>query len=248
MKLKDKVAIVTGGSTGIGLAITKAYLKEGAKVLIASYDENEIKEALKDLQETYQEENIKAVVCDVKKTEDVKNTVKKAIEEFGKIDILVNNAGITGAKPTEQETEEDFINMFEVNTFGPFRFIKEVIPHMKEKGGVIINTSSMVGTYGSAMQAAYSSSKFAVNGLTKACAKELGHYNIRVNAIAPGAVMTNMVKNSTTNEQQEMLKRICPLGKIANPEELAGAYVYLASDDASFTTGAILAVDGATVM
>ena len=119
---------------------------------------------------------------------------------------------------------------------------------MKEKGGAIINTSSMVGSYGSAMQAAYSASKFAVNGLTKSCAKELGTYNIRVNAVSPGAVMTNMVKNSTTEEQQAMLSKVCPLGRIASPEELAGAYVYLASDEASFTTGAILSVDGGTVM
>lgn len=98
------------------------------------------------------------------------------------------------------------------------------------------------------MQADYSSSKFAVNGLTKSCAKELGHFNIRVNAVAPGAVMTNMVKNSTTEEQQSMLSQICPLGRIAKPSELSGVYVYLASDDASFTTGAIINVDGGVVM
>lgn len=248
MRLENKVAIITGGSSGIGFAIAKAYLKEGAKVVIASFDEKEINFALEELKKEYDQNNIIGITCNVKSTEDIKNTVKETINKFGKLDILINNAGITNAKPTETVTDEEFINMFEVNTFGPFKFIREVIPHMKEKGGVIINTSSMVGNYGSAMQAAYSSSKFAVNGLTKSCAKELGRYNIRVNAVAPGAVMTNMVKTSTTEEQQAMLSRICPLGRIASPDELAGAYVYLASDEASFTTGAILNVDGATVM
>ena len=248
MRLENKVAIITGGSTGIGLAITKAYLKEGAKVAIASFDEEEINFALEQLRKEYDENNIIGIKFNVKSSEDIKNAVKNTINKFGKIDILVNNAGITNAKPTETVTDEEFINTFEVNTFGPFKFIREVIPYMKEKGGVIINTSSMVGSYGSAMQAAYSSSKFAVNGLTKSCAKELGAYNIRVNAVSPGAVMTNMVKNSTTEEQQAMLSKVCPLGRIASPEELAGAYVYLASDEASFTTGAILSVDGGTVM
>lgn len=249
MKLKDKVAIVTGGSTGIGLAIVEAYLKEGAKVIVASFDEEEINHAISELSNTYDSNNILGVVCNVKNLDDVKKTVEATIDKFGKIDILVNNAGITNAKPTVDVTDEDFINMFEVNTFGPFRFIREVIPYMqKNGGGSIINTSSMVGTYGSAMQAGYSSSKFAVNGLTKSCAKELGHFNIRVNAVAPGAVMTNMVKNSTTEEQQSMLSQICPLGRIAKPSELSGVYVYLASDDASFTTGAIINVDGGVVM
>lgn len=246
MRLENKVAIVTGGSSGIGYAIVKAYLKEGAKVVIASYDQNEVSEAVESLKE-YQE-NLLGVKCDVRNLSDIKNTINETINKFGKIDILVNNAGITNANQTENVTDEELLNTFEVNTFGPFKFIREAIPYMKEKGGAIINTSSLAGTYGSKMQAAYSASKFAVNGLTKSCAKELGAYNIRVNAVSPGAVMTNMVKNSTTEEQQAMLSKICPLGRIASPEELAGAYVYLASDEASFTTGAILSVDGGTVM
>ena len=247
MRLKDKVAIITGGATGIGLAITNAYLQEGAKVVIASYNGDETKRVANELNEKYSG-NVIGVKCDVKSTEDVKNVVETTIKEFGKIDVLINNAGITNAKPTETVTDEDFINMFDVNTFGPFRFIREVIPHMKEKGGSIITTSSMVGSYGSSHQAAYSSSKFAVNGLTKACSKELGRYNIRVNAVSPGAVMTNMVKGSTTDEQQAMLSKVCPLGRIANPEELAGVYVYLGSDESTFTNGTIINVDGGTVM
>lgn len=248
MRLKDKVAIVTGGSTGIGLAITEAYLKEGAKVVIASYSENEVNDVALELSKEYGENSVLGIPCDVKNLDDVKKVVKETVNKFGKIDILVNNAGITSAKPTLNVTDEEFINMFDVNTFGPFRFIREVIPYMQENGGSIINTSSMVGTYASPMQAAYSSSKFAVNGLTKSCARELGRMNIRVNAVAPGAVMTNMVKSAVSEEQQAYLNKVCPLGRIASPLELAGVYVYLASDEATFTNGAIINVDGGTVM
>ena len=138
--------------------------------------------------------------------------------------------------------------MFEINFYGPMRLIRAAVPYMKENGGSIINTSSMVGIYGSPNQAAYTSSKFAINGLTKACAKELGQYNIRVNAIAPGVVGTDMVAGNVTEEMKAGLIRMTPLRRIAGPEDLAGAYLYLASDDASFTTGAIIQVDGGLIM
>jgi len=247
MRLKDKVAIVTGGSSGIGLAVSEAYLKEGASVVIASHNEVEVLKTADTLAKNY-EGKVYGIACDVKSVSDVKKVVDFTIGKFGKLDILVNNAGITNSKPTVDVTDEDFINMFDVNTFGVFRFIREVIPYMKEKGGSIINTSSMVGTLASPMQAAYSSSKFAVNGLTKSCARELGRMNIRVNAVAPGAVMTNMVKGAVSEEQQAYLNKLCPLGRIATPEELAGAYVYLASEEASFTNGSIINVDGGIVM
>lgn len=249
MRLKDKVAIITGGSTGIGYAIANAYLKEGAKVVIASYDKDEVESSVKELSEIYGKESILGLRCDVKVSEDVKQVVKDAMDKFGRIDILINNAGITNSNLTENVSEEDFINMFDVNTFGVFRFIKEVIPIMKEQGkGSIINTSSMVANDGSRMQTAYSASKYAVNGITKSCAKELGAFGIRVNAVAPGAVMTDMVRKATTEEMRKMLEKTCALNKIAQPEELAGAYVYLGSDESSFTTGLILRVDGATTV
>lgn len=245
MRLKDKVAIITGGSTGIGYAITEAYLREGAKVVIASYDKKEIEDAIDTLCEKYDKENIFGVTCNVKNTSDIKEVVQKTIERYNRIDILINNAGITNSGPTENVTDEDFENMFEVNTFGVFKFIREVIPYMKKQGqGSIINTSSMVANDGSRMQTAYTASKYAVNGITKSCAKELGAYGIRVNAVAPGAVLTNMVKKATTEEMRQMLCKTCALGKIAEPKELAGAYVYLGSDEASYTTGSIVRVDG----
>ena len=249
MRLKDKVTIVTGGSTGIGRAVTEAYLKEGAKVVVVSYDKDEVDSCVKELGKVYDSNNILGSVCNVKETNDVKRVVKETIDKFGRVDVLINNAGITNSGLTENVSDEDFINMFDVNTFGVFRFIREVIPVMKSQGkGCIINTSSMVANDGSRMQTAYSASKYAVNGITKSCAKELGSFNIRVNAVAPGAVLTNMVKSATTPEMREMLCKTCALNKIAEPKELAGAYVYLGSDEASFTTGVVLRVDGATVM
>lgn len=249
MRLKDKVAIITGGSSGIGFAITKAYLNEGAKVVMVSYDKEEISAATDSLCKDFDISNILGVACNVKELDDVKKVISSTIDKFGKIDILVNNAGITNSKSLFEVSDEEFINMFDVNTFGVFRFIREVAPYMKKNGGgSIINTSSMVGKYGSRIQISYASSKFAVNGITISAARELGMFNIRVNAVSPGAVMTDMTRKATDEGTREILKKMTPLMKIAEPEELAGAYVYLASDESSFTTGTIIQVDGGIVM
>lgn len=248
MKLENKVAIITGSTKGIGYAIAKLYLKEGAKVVITGL-KDEVPEALKSLKESYDDTNILGVELDVCSTASIKNVVAKTIEKFGKIDILINNAGITAAKPLIDTTDEEMEKMFQINTFGVFKFIREVAPYMiEQKSGSIINTSSMVANYGGIMQTPYASSKFAVNGITKSCAKELGRYNIRVNAVAPGAVMTDMTKNSTNDATREMLSKMTPLGRIANPDELAGAYLYLGSDDSTFTNGTIIQVDGGIVI
>ena len=248
MKLENKVAIITGSTKGIGYAIAEAYLKEGAKVVVTGL-KDEVSEALKTLEEKYNSENILGLELDVTSTESIKNVVNKTIEKFQKIDILINNAGITSAKPLIETTDEEMEKMFQINTFGVFKFIREVAPYMiKQQSGSIINTSSMVANYGGIMQTPYASSKFAVNGITKSCAKELGRYNIRVNAVAPGAVMTDMTKNSTDDNTRQMLSKLTPLGRIANPSELAGAYLYLGSDDSTFTNGAIITVDGGIVI
>lgn len=248
MKLENKVAIITGSTKGIGYAIADLYLKEGAKVVITGL-KDEVPEALKLLEKSYNNENIMGIELDVTNTESIKNVVEKTIEKFGRIDILVNNAGITASKPLIQTTDEEMERMFQVNTFGVFKFIREVAPYMiKQKSGSIINTSSMVANYGGIMQTPYASSKFAVNGITKSCAKELGRHNIRVNAVAPGAVMTEMTKNTTDENTRGMLSQLTPLGRIANPSELAGAYLYLGSDDSTFTNGTIIQVDGGIVI
>lgn len=250
MKLEGKVAIVTGASRGIGYEIAKLYLKEGAKVMICgSRDES----ALKAVNELKQELNISddsvaGMGINLKDNASVKSVVDTTISKFGKLDILVNNAGITSTEAIESASDEVFYNMFEINFFGPMRLIREAVPYMKENGGSIINTSSMVGIYGSSHQAAYSSSKFAINGLTKACAKELGPSNIRVNAVAPGVVATDMVSESVTEEMKQGLIRMTPLRRMAEAKDLAGIYLYLASGESSFTTGAIIQVDGGLVM
>jgi len=250
MKLENKVAIITGSSRGIGYEIAKLYLKEGAKVMVCgSKDESALK-AVSMLKEELNitDDFISGIGVNLKDNSSVERVVEETIKKFGKLDILVNNAGITSRESLTDADDEVFYNMFEINFYGPMRLIRASVPYMKENGGSIINTSSMVGIYGSPNQAAYTSSKFAINGLTKACAKELGQFNIRVNAVAPGVVGTDMVAGNVTEEMKQGLIRMTPLKRMAGPEDLAGAYLYLASDEASFTTGAIIQVDGGLIM
>ena len=245
MKLEGKVAIITGSSSGIGLAIAKAYAKEKAKIAVCGINTEEIKKACVEIDKEYPGTEIIGVNVDISKTEAVKRMVSAVINKWGKIDILVNNAGVCQSKSLIDTTDEDFFNVFNVNAFGAFRCTREVVKHMIDNnGGVIINTSSVVSIYGSAYSTSYASSKFAINGLTKSWAKELGAYNIRVNAVAPGAVATPMVDDMCDEASQSALAEGSVFKRIAKPEELAGIYVYLASDEASFTTGTIIQVDG----
>lgn len=248
MLLEGKVAIVTGASRGIGFAVAKAYACEGARVAVCGSREETAQKAVQELQKLCPGAQLLPVGVDVSDGEAIRAMVARVMERWGKIDILVNNAGVTGAKPIFDMTDEDFESMIDINLTGPFKCTREVAKVMKQTGGCIINTSSLVGTYASRMQTAYVASKFGINGLTKACARELGPYGIRVNAVAPGVVQTDMVEQSVDGQMLAALKGMTPLGRVAQPDEMAGAYVYLASDAASFTTGAILAVDGGIVM
>ncbi len=248
MRLKDKVAIITGSTTGIGYQIASSFIKEGAKVVVCGLTKENADDAVKSLLETYSDAEILGVKVDITKSNEVKELFTKTIEKFGKLDILVNNAGIAPAKSIEDMTEEDFENVINVNTFGTFRCTKEAVKYMKEKGGSIINTSSFVSLYGSPNQSAYTASKAAINGLTKSNAKELGKYKIRVNAVAPGVVMTQMVKDNCNPETIQRLNMMTPIGRPANPEDLSGLYVYLASDESLVTTGTIINIDGGLVM
>lgn len=248
MKLENKVAIITGSTKGIGYAIADAYLKEGAKVVVCGLSD-EVDSALKSLSDVYDKENILGIGLDLTSTDSIKEVVKATLDKWGTIDILVNNAGITTTRSVLECSDEEFLKVMNINLFGMFKMIREVGNVMKENGGgSIINTSSMVSINPSPNQPAYSSSKAAVNGLTKSCARELGRYNIRVNAVAPGVVGTDMVKENVTDQMMQGLMRVTALGRMAKPSELAYAYVYLASDDASYTTGAIVQVDGGIVM
>ena len=248
MKLENLVAIVTGSARGIGFEVAKAYAKEGAKVVICDLNKEDCIKACNKIKEELPNAELLPLEVNVTNTEKVNNVVKTTIDKYGKIDILVNNAGVCFAKSLLDTTEEDFINLMNVNTNGTFRCTKEAVKYMKETGGSIINTSSMVGTYGSPNQVPYTASKFAINGITKSCAKELGKYNIRVNAVAPGVVKTKMTEDNVNDEMEGYLKRMTPLGRAAIPSDLAGTYLYLASDLSKFTTGAIIAVDGGLVL
>lgn len=249
MRLKDKVAIITGSSTtGIGYSVAKSYVLEGAKVVICGVGEEDTNEARERMAKDCPNADFLAVKVDVTKTEDVENVFKLAYEKWGRIDILVNNAGIAPAKPIENMSDNDFEIVMNINTFGTFRCTREAVKYMKDNGGSIINTGSIVGIYGSPNQAAYSASKAAINGMTKSNAKELGKYKIRVNTIAPGVVMTDMVKDNCDDATIQRLNMMTPLGRGATTDDLVGLYVHLASDESVFTTGTIINIDGGLVM
>ena len=249
MRLENKVAIITGASRGIGFAIAEAFVREGAKVAVCGSRLSSAEKAVSILREKYPQAEMLPIGVNVNDTEEIKNMVSAVVDKWGRVDALVNNAGVTSTKSILEMTDEDFTSVIDINLVGPFKIIREVAKVMKDNGGgSIINTSSMVGSYGGKMQTAYSSSKFGINGLTKSCAKELGQYNIRVNAVAPGAVATDMAKEFTSDKMRQFLAMMTPLGRMAEPDELAGAYVYLASDEATFTTGTIVNVDGGIVM
>jgi len=249
MRLKDKVAIITGSSTrGIGYAVAKSFINEGAKVVICGVQEKDTLEAKERLLQEMPDADFLACKVDITQEEDVRNVFKEAYDKWGKIDILVNNAGIAPAKGIEDMENSDFENVLNINLFGTFRCTKEAVKYMKENGGSIINTGSIVGIYGSPSQSAYSASKAAINGLTKSNAKELGKYKIRVNTVAPGVVLTDMVKDNVNDQTVERLKMMTPLGRAAVSEDLVGLYIYLASDESSFTTGTIINIDGGLVM
>ena len=176
---------------------------------------------------------------------EVADAFKKVVDKFGKIDILINNAGISSSTPLDNYTYEEFSKIMDLNVNAMFLCTKLVVPYMKENGGgVILNTSSMVSIYGQSAGVGYPTSKFAVNGMTKSLARELGKYKIRVNAVAPGVINTDMVSSLPKEVIAPIIAGI-PLGRIGEPEDIANAFLYLASPMASFVTGEILSVDGA---
>lgn len=243
--LKDKVAIVTGGTRGIGFAIVKKYLKNGAKVVLLGSKEESVTKALNELKSENENYIVDGYYPNLSDLKSVEETFKNVIEKYGKIDILVNNAGISARESIYDYKEEDFEKIMDLNVKAVFNCSKAVVKYMKENGGgVILNTSSMVSIYGQPSGCGYPASKFAVNGLTKSLARELGKDNIRVNAVAPGVTLTDMMKSVPQEVIEPIIKGI-PLGRIGTPEEVADAFLFLASDMASYITGVILSVDGA---
>ena len=242
MNLSGKIAIVTGGSRGIGFSTGKILSENGATVVITGKDTERLEKAAKKIP------NSIAIVADIRNTNDVKNVVSKTIEKFGRLDILVNNAGIFPKIKKLHEIDEDEWNeVLDVNLTGQFRFTKEAIPHLQKTSGSIVNISSDAGlkAYQGFNADAYSASKAALIILTKCWALEYSKNKIRVNCICPGVVDTDMTKPFLkTQTDKEFMDNEHPLGRIGQPEEIAKAIMYFVSDDASWTTGAVLTVDG----
>ncbi len=242
MRFNDKVVIVTGGSRGIGLEAAKAFSENGASVVITAKDSEKLEEAAQSLANTI------SIPADIRKEEDVKKVVDKTIENFGKLDILVNNAGIfPRIKQLHEISESDWNEVLDVNLNGPFRFTKYSIPYLQKTSGVIINVSSDAGlkAYEGFNADAYSASKAALIVLTQCWALEYAKDKIRVNCICPGVVNTDMTKPFLkTDKDREFMDKDHPLGRMGEPEEVAKSILFLASEDSSWTTGAILAVDG----
>jgi len=247
--LDNKVALITGSTRGIGKSVAELFLKNNAKVVICGREkENAVTVVNELIDKGFKKENLLGLGVSMTDTNSITSAVEEVIAKWNKIDILVNNAGITSNVSLLDSTDEEFMSMFDVNVFGVVKITREVVKHMKSTGGSIINTSSMVGINGGRNQSAYSASKFAVNGLTISWAKELGPYNIRVNAVAPGVVGTDMMKGTVNDQMKAALENMTPLKRMAEPNELAGAYLYLASDLSTFTTGTIIKVDGGLLM
>lgn len=233
VNLEGKVALITGGSRGIGFETAKLLSKYGAKV-IATYNKNPI----------HNVEKIEFLKLDTTVIDECTNVVDNVIDKYGKIDILINNAGIINDAKTEYMSEEQFDSVVNVNLKGTFNITKKVIPYMKkENSGNIINISSISGLYGNIGQINYSATKAGIVGMTYTLAKELGKNNIRVNAVAPGFTETDMVKEIPERITEKIKEKII-LKRFAKPYEIANAILFLADESSSYITGTIINVDG----
>jgi 3-oxoacyl-[acyl-carrier protein] reductase len=252
MRLKDKVTLITGGAAGIGRATAKRFTEEGAKVVIGDVNQKAGEAAAWDVGAEcifYQ--------LDVTDKEAVQSWVKDVLDRYGRVDILINNAGILrdnllvkikGGELVKQMSEADFDQVVEVNLKGVFNCTQAVVPFMiRQGGGVILNATSIVCMDGNLGQTNYIATKAGVVGMTKVWTRELGRYNIRVNAVAPGFTATEII-SSMPKKIIEGMKAHTPLGRLGQPRDIANAYLFLASDEASFISGAVLRVDGGIIV
>jgi 3-oxoacyl-[acyl-carrier protein] reductase len=242
MVLKDKVSIITGGASGIGKEIAKKLAGAGSNIVICDLDEKALqstKEQIKSL--GVEALTLKIDVCNFRQVEEL---IAKILDKFKKIDILINNAGITKDGLLLRMTEEDWDKVLEVNLKGAFNCSKQVVrPMLKQRQGVIVNISSIIGIMGNAGQANYSASKAGLIGLTKSLAKELGLKGIRVNAVAPGYIQTKMTEKLPDDIKKKMLEMI-PLNSFGKPEDVADLVLFLSSDRAKYITGQVIQIDG----
>lgn len=237
-RLDGKVAIITGGANGMGETHSRLFVEEGAKVVLTDIDTEKGQALAQELGE-----NAHFVKHDVASEEDWKQVVKETVDVFGKIDVLVNNAGVSTVLSVEHSSLDDYMKMVGINQVSCFLGMKYVIPSMKEQeNGSIVNISSINGLNGGAI--GYTDTKFAVRGMTKAAAKELAQYKIRVNSVHPGIIETPMVKNSEAYDQIVQMINFVPMKRMAQPEEISNLVLFLASDESSYSTGSEFIADG----
>lgn len=242
--LKDKVAIVTGGSRGIGFATVRIFLDAGAKVVLCASRQETADKAVTALKAVNPNYTVEGIWPDLGNMDEVQKSFDQVAQKYGAIDILVNNAGVSESTPFENYTEETLAKVLDLNIKGVYHCTKAVVDQMTRQGsGVILNTSSMVSVYGQPSGVAYPTSKFAVNGFTLSLARELGPRGIRVNAVAPGITDTDMMR-AVSKEIIEGMQKQIPLRRLGQPEDIANAFLFLASDMASYITGEVLHVDG----
>lgn len=241
MRLNKKIAIITGGGSGIGKAIAMAFVREGAQVVIAGRDSKKLALAAEEIGA-----NCLAITADVSHANDVQKLVSAAVEKFKRVDILVNNAAVLLPGTAESLSEQDFDQTFNINVRGLWLLSRAVLPHMRAVGGgSIINIGSVLSLLGARNRVAYSASKGAVMAMTKAMALDHAAENIRANCICPGIVETELVAKFNTDENiRRQRLALHPAGRFGRPEDIASAAIYLASDESNWTTGSTLTVDG----
>lgn len=243
--VEGKVAIVTGGTRGIGYTIVKRFLEEGAKVALCGSKQETVDEALAKLASAGFTDDVMSIAPKLTDADAVKNAFAKVVERFGRIDVLCNNAGVSSRTALLDYKVEEFESVIDINVIAPFVCSQAAARIMRSQGdgGSIINTSSMVGKHGQPSGSAYPTSKFAINGLTLSLARELAADRIRVNAVAPGITHTDMVDALPESMIKPLIQSI-PLGRMGEPQDIANAFVFLASDLSDYISGAVLPVDG----
>lgn len=244
MKLNNKVAVITGGSRGIGYATAEKFLREGAAVAITASSPESAQKSAQKLKAAFPDSRILGIAPDLTCLNAVQEAFAQVEQQLGPIDILVNNAGMSDRTHFTQYTEETFQKIMDLNVKGVFTAARVAAESMEKRGtGVILSTSSMVSIYGQPSGFAYPASKFAVNGMTVSLARELGPKGIRVNAVAPGIIETDMMKAVPRQVIDPLIRQI-PLRRLGQPEDIANAFAFLASEEASYINGVILSVDG----